>query len=187
MNTYPNPHYPHTIENGHGEKLTMVRYVEDGKGGIIECRNEVSPKSGPPMHVHWKQEESLTVTEGRMGVEIMGQPPQFFGPGETATFTRGTYHRFWNAGETTLKCTGWVKPALNFEYFLTNIYDSIRESGNGRPAPFESAFLLKRYKTEFDMADIPAFVKKVIFPITLTLGKLQGKHKKFANAPEPIK
>lgn len=187
MNTYPNARYPHTIVSGSGEKLTMLRYVEDGKGGYIECENEVAPNAGPPMHVHWKQEESLTIVEGKMGVEIMGQAPQFFGPGDTASFAPGVYHRFWNAGDTPLKCTGYVKPALNFEYFLTNIYASTRENGGKRPGNYDTAFLLTRYRSEFDMAVIPKFVKKLIFPITLTLGKLSGKHRKFADAPPPIK
>lgn len=187
MNTYPNPKYPHTIVSGGGERLTMLRYVEDGQGGMIECENEVAPNAGPPMHVHWKQEESLTVVEGRMGVEIQGQEPVFYGPGDTATFNRGVYHRFWNDGDTPLRCTGWVKPALNFEYFLSSIYDSMQENGGHRPGAFDSAFLLKRYRSEFDMTSIPPFVKKVIFPITLAVGKMKGKHKKFANAPEPVK
>ena len=186
MNTYPNAQYPHTIESGTGETLTYVRFVHDDQGGYLEVENVVAPKSGPPMHVHWKQAESLTIVEGKIGVEVLGKPEQFFGPGETVTFEPGVYHRFWNAGDTMLKCTGWVKPALNFEYFLTNIYESMRNNGGHRPDAFDSAFLLKRYRTEFDMASIPAFVKKVIFPITLLMGKLQGKHKKFADAPKPL-
>jgi quercetin dioxygenase-like cupin family protein len=187
MNTYPNAQYPHTIQVGEAEKLTYTRFVEDENGGYLECVNEVAPNAGPPMHVHWQQEESLTIVEGKMGVEIMGQGTQFFGPGDTASFKPGVYHRFWNAGETPLKCTGFIKPALNFEYFLTNIYQSTNENGGHRPGTFDSAFLLDRYRTEFDMASIPKFVKKVIFPITLKLGKLRGKHRKFSDAPAPIK
>jgi quercetin dioxygenase-like cupin family protein len=187
MNTYPNPTYPHTITSGNGEKLTYVRFVEDGQGGYLEVENEVGPKSGPPMHVHWKQDEALTVKEGRIGTQIMGEEPKFYGPGDTIIFKRGQYHRFWNDGETTLKCTGWVKPALNFEYFLTNIYESTARNGGHKPDDYDAAFLLTRYKTEFDMAVIPKFVKKVIFPVTLFFGKLKGKHKRYANAPAPIK
>jgi quercetin dioxygenase-like cupin family protein len=187
MNTYPNARYPHIIESGNGEKLIYTRFVEDGQGGYLECENVVGPNAGPPMHVHWQQEESLTIVDGKMGVEIQGQAPQFYGPGDTATFQRGVYHRFWNAGDTPLRCKGYVKPALNFEYFLTNIYESTKENGGERPGNYDTAFLLTRYRTEFDMAVIPKFVKKVIFPITLALGKIQGKHRKFADAPPPIK
>lgn len=45
---------------------------------------------------------------------------------------------------------------------------------------------MTRYKSEFDMPEIPTFVKKVIFPVTLFFGKLSGKHKKFEKAPEPV-
>lgn len=186
MNTYPNPHYPRSIESGSGERLTYLRFVEDGQGGYLEVENEVAPNAGPPMHVHWKQAESLTVQEGKIGVEVMGQAPRFHGPGATVTFEAGVYHRFWNAGNTPLKCTGWVKPALNFEYFLSNIYESTRNNGGKKPDEFDAAYLLTRYRSEFDMAAIPKFVKKVIFPITLFLGKLKGKDKKFADAPAPL-
>lgn len=45
-------------------------------------------------------------------------------------------------------------------------------------------YLMNRYRSEFSMQEIPGFVQAVIFPIVLFLGKLQGKHKKFENAPE---
>lgn len=186
MNTYPNPSYPHIIESGSGERLTYRRFVEDENGGYLEVDNEIAPNSGPPMHVHWKQDECLTVVEGKMGIEIQGEEKRFVVPGETMLFKAGVYHRFWNAGDTTLKCTGWAKPALNFEYFLTNIYDSTKRSGGERPETYDAAFLLHRYRSEFDMASIPSFVKKVIFPITLFWGKLRGKHRRFADAPKPL-
>ncbi len=178
--------YPHTIENGHGEQLTFVRLIDDGKGGKLEVENLVQPGSGPPMHVHFKQAESLTVIEGRIGVQVQGQQPTEHGPGETVTFEAGVAHRFWNAGTTPLKCKGWVAPANNLEYFLTEIYRSTRENSKPRPQEFDGAFLLDRYRSEFDMTDIPGFVKKVIFPTAIFFGKLSGKHKRYADAPEPV-
>ena len=62
--------YPHTIENGHGERLTFVRRVHDSEGDYVEVENCVLPDSGPPMHVHYRQSESLTVVQGRIGVQV---------------------------------------------------------------------------------------------------------------------
>lgn len=31
------------------------------------------PKAGPAMHVHYKQDEALTVVKGKMGCQILGQ------------------------------------------------------------------------------------------------------------------
>ncbi|MCB0701009.1 MAG: cupin domain-containing protein [Chitinophagaceae bacterium] len=177
---------PVTISNIHGEKLIFERIDKNDKGeDILIVRNEVQPKAGPPMHVHWKQDESLTVTQGRIGYQCMGEEPQYAEVGETVTFYRGTPHKFWNAGEDVLKCEGWITPPNTIVYFLGEIYKSMNEHG-GRPGAFDAAYLMDRYKTEYDLYDIPGFVKKVIFPISLFFGKLQGKHKKFANAPEPL-
>lgn len=177
--------YPYTIHNGHGEELTFLRRGIRNGIEFLEVENSVSPGSGPPMHVHYHQDESLTIMQGTMGVETAGEQPRVLTTGESITFKRGVMHRFWNAGETTLKCIGEVSPPHNLEYFLTEIYRSTR-SGNGKPGAFDSAFLLSRFKSEFDMQEIPGFVKNVVFPIILAWGKLRGQHKKFADAPSPI-
>ena len=177
--------YPTTISNGHGEQLTFVgRRMQDGIE-YLDVENLVSPGGGPPMHVHHIQDEGLTVVEGTLAYQLMGQEVKYLNAGESAVFKRGEIHRFWNAGTTMLKCTGWVSPAYNLEYFLTEMYRST-EQNNGRPGTFDAAYLLDRYKTEFDMYAIPSFVKKVIFPISLIAGKAAGKHKKVQNAPSAI-
>lgn len=180
--TYP---YPHTIDSGSGEEITFVRLVRDEEGEWLHIRNQVSPGAGPPMHVHHMQDESLTVIQGKIGTQIEGQEPRFYGPGQTALFKRGEVHRFWNAGDDVLICEGWAKPAYNLEYFLTEIYKSTKGNGGKGPAAFDGAWLLKKYKTEFDLLAVPEFVKKVIFPVILFFGKLRGKHKKFKGAPAP--
>lgn len=176
--------YPVTIDNGHGEQLTFLgRELRDGTE-YVRVENQVSPGAGPPMHVHHQQHESLRILEGKMGIEILGEQPYFLYKGESATFEAGVVHRFWNAGDATLHCEGEIWPPHNIEYFLAEIYRSSREQGNGRPGAFDSAYLLGKYHTEFDMLGIPTFVKKVIFPVILFLGKILGKGRRFQNAPE---
>ena len=179
--------YPHTIQNGHGEELTFVRLVKTEQGEIVEVENKVQPGAGPPMHVHYLQDESITVVHGKIAAQIFGYPPTFHGPGETVTFKRGVAHRFWNAGDDILICKGWISPPHNIVYFLTEIYRSVAASGNGRPTLFDGAYLQTKYKSEFDMVEIPCFVKTVVFPIVLALGKLKGQHKRFKEAPEAVR
>jgi hypothetical protein len=57
--------YPHSIENGAGERITFLRRVQDAAGERLEAENLVKPGSGPPMHVHVLQEEAF---EGRVGL-----------------------------------------------------------------------------------------------------------------------
>jgi quercetin dioxygenase-like cupin family protein len=179
--------YPHTIDNGDGERLTFLRRVPNSAGDRLEVENVVKPGSGPPMHVHHHQEEALTVEEGKIGYQRPGEPPQFAERGETVVFAPGETHRFWNAGEEDLRCTGYIQPADNVEYFLTAIYESQRENGGSRPGPFEAAFLSRRFRSEFGMAEIPALVQRLLFPALVTVGGLLGKYRRYADAPEPVR
>lgn len=179
--------YPHTIENKIGEKLTFLRLVKERDGDRLETEGFVKPGCGPITHVHWKQEESLTVISGRLGTEIAGQQPVYYGPGETTIFHRGTWHRFWNAGEDDLHIKGWIKPANNVEYFLTELFKAIDAGKGNRPEPVAAAFLARKYRSEFGVYGIPAFVKTVIIPAQFYIDKLRGAHKRFQEAPEPMK
>lgn len=179
--------YPRTIENGTGERLTFVRRVQDPAGDRLEVENLVKPGSGPPMRAHYHQEEGLTVRRGRIGYQRPGGPPRFAGPGETVVFEPGVPHRFWNAGEEDLLGTGYIRPADNAEYFLTALFESQRESGGSRPDAFDAAFLMRRYRSEFYMAEIPAVVQRFVFPVLVIVGRVLGMYRKYANAPEPVR
>jgi quercetin dioxygenase-like cupin family protein len=177
--------YPHTIENGAGERITFARKAEGTGGERLEGENVVTPGSGPPMHVHYLQEEALTVRQGRIGYQRLGQPPQYAGPGETVTFGAGEPHKFWNAGEDDLLCTGYIEPILNVEYFLTEMFASVKRHG-GRPDPFDIAFLTTRYRSEFAVLEIPVAVQRVVFPVIVALGRLLGRYGRYADAPPPV-
>src|SRR5204863_9069679 len=107
-------------------------------------------------------------------------------PGESIVFKRGTPHRFWNDGQDVLRCKGWIQPANNVVFFLTSIYEAQNKSGKAEPEKFDAAYLLKHYSSEFDMNEIPKFVKKIIIPVTYYLGRMLGKYKHSENAPDPV-
>jgi mannose-6-phosphate isomerase-like protein (cupin superfamily) len=174
--------FPYTIENNTGEKLTFLRIIKRDGVEYLEADNEALPNAGPPMHVHYKQDEFMTVVSGKLGYQEPGKEKKFAFPGDSLLFKSGTPHKFWNAGNELLRCTGYVSPAGNLIYFLSHIYQSTKENG-GRPGLYDAAFLLYKYKSEFGMLEIPNFVQKIIFPIVLFFGNLAGKNKKFRDAP----
>jgi quercetin dioxygenase-like cupin family protein len=179
-------HHPRTIDNGAGEELTFLGIRSDERGEYAEARNSVSPGSGPPMHVHYLQEEALTVERGTMGWQRQGEEEHVARVGETVTFAPGEVHRFWNAGDDELVCSGHVRPPDNLEYFLSQIFASTRANGGKRPRMFDAAYLLSRYRSEFGIADIPAPVQRFVFPVVVAVGRLRGLHRRFADAPEPV-
>ena len=71
-------------------------------------------------------------------------------------------------------------------FFLSALYDAQKRSGKGQPETFDGAYLMTRYASEYDIPVIPKFVKKVIMPMTYSIGKVLGKYKKFKDAPESL-
>ena len=109
------------------------------------------------------------------------------GRSQTVLFKKGIPHRFWNDGDDILHCIGYVKPANTLVFYLSSIYAAQNKTNSAVPEKFDSAYLLTRYASEYDLDEIPVFVKKVILPATYFVGRLLGKYKHFDNAPEPVK
>lgn len=179
--------YPHTIENCLGETLTFQELQAEPDGDRLLVENYVAPGCGPVMHTHHLQDECLTVVAGRIGYQVQGGPEQYAGEGETVLFERGVPHRFWNAGQEVLHCKGWIKPANTIVFFLSSVFAAQNKSGKAQPEPFDGAYLLTRYASEYDMVEIPPLVKKTIIPLTYYAGKLLGKYEHFKDAPAPVK
>lgn len=179
--------YPYTIENPVGEKIIFQSVEKTPNGDKVLLDAFCKPKSGPSMHTHFKQDEELTVISGKMGYLIPGQEIKYATAGETVLFKRGTPHKFWAEGNDVLHCKGWIQPANSVVYFLSALYAAQNKSGKAEPDPFDGAYLLTKYAGEYDMPEIPSFVKKVILPITVFIGRLRGKYKHFNDAPAPLR
>lgn len=179
--------YPHTIENGAGEWLTFSRRIQEPDGERVVGETRVAPGAGPPMHIHYYQEEAFTVIQGRLGYQIAGGEPAFATDGETVVFPAGKAHRFWNAGESDLRCSAWLKPPCNTEFFLEAIFASQKANGGQRPALLDVAFLAHRYRGEFEMVEIPRLVQRLLFPVLTAVGRALGRYRKYADAPEPYR
>jgi mannose-6-phosphate isomerase-like protein (cupin superfamily) len=175
---------PHSIENWFGEKLTFKSI--DPHTNRIEIESYCQPGVGPVMHTHFKQDECLTVVSGRIGYQIAGEEKKYAGPGETVLFERGVPHRFWADGNEVLHCKDYVQPANTLIFFLSSVFAAQNKSGSHRPDAFDAAYLLTKYSSEYDMTEIPAFVKKIVLPMQVVIGKLLGKYKHFKDAPKPI-
>jgi quercetin dioxygenase-like cupin family protein len=178
--------YPYTIHNGAGEWLTFERRVPGPQGERVVGTTRVSSGAGPPMHVHFQQDESFTVVSGRLGYQRAGQEPMYGEAGDSVLFKAGEAHRFWNAGDTDLHCTAYVEPPGNVEYLLAELFESQRRNGGRRPSVFDAAFLTRRYRTEYEMLVVPAFVQRFVFPLIVVTGTLLGRFTKYADAPAPL-
>jgi hypothetical protein len=58
--------FPYIIESVNGERITFLTIYSKNGIEYIELINELIPNAGPPMHVHYKQDEYAEVIEGKM-------------------------------------------------------------------------------------------------------------------------
>ena len=171
--------------NKNGEILIITKSGKETNGEITEFEGMDEPGIGPPMHVHFLQEEMIKVLRGSLRVKT---PDKEFNlkQGEEYLFEPGEAHEFWNNGNEQNHYSGYLKPSYNYEYIIENIYLSANEANDVKPGPFDAAYLLTKYKSEIDLLVIPTLVKKLVFPILYRLGKLTGKFKKYEDAPTPF-
>lgn len=162
--------------------MVITRSASETNGMITEFEGYDEPGIGPPFHVHFKQEEGIQVIKGRMRVKTPGK--EFvLTEGEKYIFAPGEAHKFWNDGHEPVHYKGYVKPSLNYEYFIEHVYRSANEVDDDKPAAFDAAFLLTRYKSEFDILEIPKPVKTIVFPVLLLIGRMIGKFRIYKDAP----
>jgi quercetin dioxygenase-like cupin family protein len=178
--------YPYTIDNGAGEQLTFLRVTRAASGDRVDVEGVARPGAGPPMHVHYLQEERVLVVTGRAGYQVAGEPERFAGPGEVVVWPAGTPHRWWNAGDSELRMTGWCAPPGNVEFYLAAMFASMKGNGGKRPGLFDAAFLTTQYRTEFAMLELPTVMRRFVIPLVYALGLALGKYAKYKNAPPPI-
>ena len=178
--------YPYTINNGHGEQLTFTGVTRGPDGDRVEAEGVAQPGAGPPMHVHYLQEEAARVVNGRLGYQVLGRDAQFAEPGELVVWPAGTPHKWWNAGNIELRMTGWCRPPGNIEFFLGSLFASTSAHGGTRPGLFDAAFLMTRYRTEYAMLDLPRVVRRIVMPLLYVAGLVLGKYQKYKDAPAPV-
>ena len=75
----------------------------------------------PPAHIHPKQDETYTVTEGTLDA-LVGQQWQSLTGGQSVTIPAGTVHTFRNRSGENVSFRSVHAPALRFEQYLERAY-----------------------------------------------------------------
>ena len=126
--------------NKNGKTLMITKSATDTGGQLTEFEGTDAPGIGPPMHVHFRQEEKVKVIKGKMRIKTLTKAFSLT-EGQEYIFAAGEAHQFWNEGDETLHYSGHVKPSNNYEYFIKHIYQSANEAKDDKPGPFDAAFL----------------------------------------------
>ncbi len=157
-----------------GERLVWELTAHDTNGAYTLFDTYVEPGGAvAAAHVHPYQTEIFTVVEGRLGVK-RGREKLEFGPGEVAMIDPGTPHKFWNAGDTTLRFRAEVRPALQFESLIETMFGLAAEgktNKKGMPGPFRLAVIANHH---FDVVRLPV-IPHALQKMALVPGSLMGR------------
>jgi quercetin 2,3-dioxygenase len=83
------------LQSGPGRDLVFKVTGEDTGGAFDYFVVQVTPRGGPPLHVHYKQEETLHVLKGRYKVRI-GEDTYYLEEGGFAYMPSNVPHAFLN-------------------------------------------------------------------------------------------
>ena len=157
-----------------GERLVFELTSHDTGGEYTLFDTFVEPGgSVAAAHVHPYQTEIFTVIEGRLGVK-RGREKLELAPGEVAMIDPGTAHKFWNAGDETLRFRAEVRPALQFESLIETMFGLAAEgktNRKGMPSPLRLAVIANHH---FDVVRLPV-IPHALQKLALVPGALLGR------------
>jgi quercetin dioxygenase-like cupin family protein len=157
-----------------GERLVFELTSQDTNGEYTLFDTFVEPGGAvAAAHVHPYQTEIFTVIDGRLGVK-RGRETLELGAGEVVLIDPGTPHKFWNAGDKTLRFRAEVRPALQFESLIETMFGLAADgktNKKGMPGPFRLAVIANHH---FDVVRLPV-VPHVVQKLALVPGALMGR------------
>lgn len=159
-----------------GERLELRRFQHE-KGPWLELRGSLPPRSeGPPLHVHFDEDERGRVTSGTLTALVGGEQLELNADQELS-FPRGVAHRWWNAGDEMLTFEGLARPLVDLDRYLQAVFEIINAGPDGRPPLFYLAHALRRHRSTQAAFVAPRVLQAILFPLLVGLGTLLGKYR----------
>ena len=160
-----------------GERLIFHRTSRETNGESVLVETIVRPDGFvAAAHVHPNQSERFEVLEGLLRLRV-GDTDVLARPGDVATVSPGTPHRFWNAGETDVRFLCEVRPALGFESLIETMFTLAAEGRTNRrglPNPLRLAVIARAHFDTVRLPFPPAAVQRAALAIGAPLGRALG-------------
>ena len=100
-----------------GDLYTVKASGRETGGAFCLIEVAVPPQSGPPPHVHQREDEAFYIVDGEFKVSIDGKELTA-GPGSWVRLAKGSLHHFKNVGTSPGKMLILATPAGLDEFFL---------------------------------------------------------------------
>ena len=131
---------------------------------------------GPPMHIHFLEDEEGRVISGTLSAIVDGQRIDAL-PGESVALPCGLAHRWWNEGEEALEFEGWARPVVDLDCYLQAVFEVVNASPPGRPSLFYMSHVALRHRKTQAVLFMPRPIQAVLFRIVVVLGSVLGRYR----------
>jgi quercetin dioxygenase-like cupin family protein len=171
-----------------GEALEFLRTSADTNGELVEfvCTVKVGGFVAAK-HIHPRQDELFEVLSGTMTVRA-GRELRTLKPGDSIVVKAGTPHRFWNKGDEDLRFRVEVRPALEFERFISTMFMLAQDgktSKKGMPNPLRMAVIAMTHFDDVRLPYVPAWMQQLAIAPGAGMGKLLGFRGHYDGAVHP--
>jgi quercetin dioxygenase-like cupin family protein len=165
------------LENRHTGEVLALRRLHRADGPVLELRGSLPPhREGPPLHIHYLEDEEGRVTTGTLSVEVGGRRIDAR-PGERVQLPRGVPHRWWNAGDDVMEFEGSARPAADFDRYVQAIFEVMNAGTPNRPPLFYLAHVILRHRHTQAALVMPSIVQAILFRAVVALGTLLGRYR----------
>jgi len=165
------------LHNRHtGERLALRRIARSGQL-CLELKGALPPRQeGPPLHMHFEENEVGTVVAGTLSAEVDGRVFEVEAGG-TAALPKGSAHRWWNAGDTELVFEGVTQPLIDLDVYLQAIFEVLNAGPANRPPLFYMAHLAWRHRHTQAVLFAPPWLQKLLVPAIVFAGTILGRYR----------
>ena len=101
-----------------GDLYTFKATGKETGGGYTIIDQIIQPNSGPPPHIHRREDEAFYILEGTFSF-LCGEKTSLFEAGSFVFVPKGTLHTFRNAGEQKGRLLVIITPAGLEEFFYS--------------------------------------------------------------------
>jgi mannose-6-phosphate isomerase-like protein (cupin superfamily) len=165
------------LENRHTGERLVLRRVKRGDQVWLELKGSLPPhKEGPPLHIHFAEDEEGRVRAGTISAVCDGRRITAR-CGESASFRRGSAHRWWNEGDDRLEFGGYVRPLVDLDRYLQAMFEVINAGPEGQPPLFYIAHAALRHRSTQAVLILPKPIQAVLFRLVLAIGTILGRYR----------
>lgn len=151
------------------DPVSRARYSFEPRGEDLIVHTWLEPGGGLPAHLHPRQAEHWSVTEGTVGFQL-GSEKRVIGPDDGELLVApNVKHALWSVSDSEVRLRCLATPALGLRAFLEEAAAAGREglfTSRGLPRGLRgarwAAEFLKRYRDETVMLSPPPIVQRAL-------------------------